>query len=285
VVRAVWPYVVMGAAAVVAGLVVTQVAMCATTVYLHRCLAHGGVALRPGLRGFSRVVIWITTALKPRQWARVHRYHHAMEDTAGDPHTPRNFGGGRSGAWQVLWRNASLYTASTRDARLADKYVDLRADRWDRWFFDHGEIGLAIGIGALCALLATVGHFLIGGWAGVSIGVCAGLLASGVHAACYVLGGGAINGFGHAAPDSQLGGGYALNLPALAWLTVGEGWHRNHHQAENSPRFAWGRQVDLGWVAICALRHLRLAQVTRRGEAGLARLHAISLPAQRQRPI
>jgi stearoyl-CoA desaturase (delta-9 desaturase) len=266
----------MGVAAVVAGLIVTQVAMCATSVYLHRCLAHGGIELRSPVRMLSRVVIWITTALKPRQWARVHRYHHAMEDTADDPHTPRNFGGGRKGAWRVFWRNAPLYTTSTRDRHLADKYSDLRADRWDRRLFDHGELGLAIGIGALCAVLAAFGHALIGGWRGIAVGIAAGLVASGVHAACYVLGGGAINGFGHAAPQRQAVGGYTMNMAVLAWLTAGEGWHRNHHQAENSPRFAQGRHVDLGWIAICALRGLQLARVTTRGEAGLARLRALS---------
>lgn len=273
---AVSSYLFLGIAAIVAALVVTQIAMCATTVYMHRCLAHAAIELRPALAMASRVLIWITTALKPRQWARVHRYHHAMEDTAHDPHSPRNFGGGRTGAWHVLWYSAPLYTAATRDDHLADKYRDLSADRWDRWLFDRGEFGLMIGIGVLCAVLGALGRVLIGGWAGIAVGVTAGLVAAALHAACYVLGGGAINGFGHAAPHCQPGGGYAVNMPVLACLTVGEGWHRNHHQAENSPRLGRGRQVDLGWLAICALRHLQLATLTTRGEAGLARQRALS---------
>lgn len=269
-----WPYLTMAGAAIVMGVAVTQVAMLSTTVYLHRCLAHRSIELRPAVRAVNRVAIWITTALKPRQWAQVHRYHHAAEDTADDPHSPRNFGGGRTGAWQVLWRNASLYTRATRDPRLARKYRDLTSDRWDRWLFDHGEVGLVLGIGTLCALLALLGHWLVVGALGIVVGVVAGLLAAGLHASLYVLGGGAINGFGHAAAIGQPVGGYGTNMPVLALLTVGEGWHRNHHAAENSPRFGCGRQIDLGWLAICALRGLGLARVTARGDAALQRLRA-----------
>lgn len=63
-------------------------------------------------------------------------------------------------------------------------------------------------------------------------------------------------------------------MAVVAWFTVGEGWHRNHHGAENSPRFGWGRQVDLGWILIWGLCRLRLAGLTR-GEAGLRRLQTL----------
>ena len=265
------PYVAMGLAAIVVGFAVTQVAMFATTVYLHRFLAHGGIELRPEVRAASRIVIWLSTALKPRQWAQVHRYHHAAEDTADDPHSPRNFGGGQHGAWQVFWRNGPLYTRSTRDPRLAQKYRDLTADRWDRWFFDRGEI--VVGVSVACTTMAILGHWVVGGWLGVVVGVAAGLIASGLHASYYLLAGGAINGFGHAGGTDRSVGGYAMNMPVIAWFTVGEGWHRNHHVAENSPRFGSVRQVDLGWIVICGLCRLRLACLTTRGEAGLRRLH------------
>ncbi len=269
------PYLGLAVATVLAGVLITQTAMLATTVYLHRFLAHRSIELRPEVQTISRVIIWMTTALKPRQWAQVHRFHHATEDTADDPHTPRNYGGGRTGAWHVMWRNAPLYTHCTRDPRLADKYRDLRADRFDRWFFDHGQLGLAVGIAAASALMAVLGHWIVGGWLGVGIGAAAGVLASGLHAGYYVLAGGAINGFGHSGTIDQPVGGYAVNRPILAWLTVGEGWHRNHHTAENSPRFGLARQIDLGWLLICGLQHLRLARITTRGRSGIERLRNV----------
>ncbi len=64
------PFLVMGLVTVVLGFAVTQMAMFATTVYLHRYLAHGGIELRPEVRAASRMIIWVTTAMKPRQWAQ-----------------------------------------------------------------------------------------------------------------------------------------------------------------------------------------------------------------------
>lgn len=254
------------------GLLITQLSLLATTVFLHRYLAHGAIELRREVRAASRIWIWITTALKPRQWAQVHRYHHATEDTPEDPHSPRNFGASRRGAWYVFWHNGPLYTRATGDGRLALKYQDLRADRWDRWFFDHGEVGLVVGISLACLTMACVGRWLMGGWLGMIVGVGAGLCAAGFHMAYYILAGGAINGFGHAGPVGRPDTGYAVNMRVISWLTAGEGWHRNHHAAENSPRLGWGYQVDLGWLAICGLRRVGLARLTTRGEAGLHRL-------------
>jgi stearoyl-CoA desaturase (delta-9 desaturase) len=266
-----WAILTMLVAVPVAAFLICQVAFAATTVYLHRYLAHGGIELRREVRAVARVVIWMTTALKPRQWARVHRYHHAAVDGPADPHSPVNFGGSRRGAWYVFWRNGPLYTAATRDDRLAEKYRDLAADRWDRWFFDHGTLGLMLGIGLTCVSTATLGHVLIGGWGGVAVGVAVGLGASALHAVAYVLGGGAINGFGHTHATCRPNGGHATNMPILAWLTAGEGWHRNHHAAENSPRLGYGHQLDLGWLAIRGLQHLRLAHITTRGTIGMNR--------------
>jgi stearoyl-CoA desaturase (delta-9 desaturase) len=268
-------YLVVLLASLALGICVTQLAMLVTTVYLHRHLAHRGVELRPEVRAASRVVLWITTALKPRQWARVHRHHHAFEDSADDPHSPFNFGGGRRGARYVLFHNGALYTRATHDEHLADKYRDLTADRWDHWVFDHGNIGLAFGVTTLCALMALIGHTLAGGWLGTVVGATAGLLAAGFHAASYLLAGGAVNGFGHANSTRRPHSGYTRNMPLIAWLTSGEGWHRNHHAAENSPRIGRPHQLDLGWLAIRALCTLRLAHINTRGAAGLQRLQTL----------
>jgi stearoyl-CoA desaturase (delta-9 desaturase) len=259
--------------------IVTQLAMLATTVYLHRHLAHHGVELRPEVRAVARVFVWISSGMKPRQWAQVHRYHHAAEDTPNDPHSPTNFGGGRRGARYVLWHNGPLYTQATRDPHLAEKYRDLSADRWDRWFFDRGQAGVLIGVAMACAVMGLIGHALVGGWIGVGVGMIGGLLAAGLHFASYLLAGGVINGFGHASAVRRPGSGYAQNMPVIAWLTVGEGWHRNHHAAENSPRLGLGPQLDLGWVAISGLCHLRLAHLTTRGVTGLNRLQELCAPS------
>jgi stearoyl-CoA desaturase (delta-9 desaturase) len=225
---------------VLAGLV-SQIATMATTVYLHRSLSHRALTLRTPLSFFFRLVIWLSTGIKPRQWVAVHRKHHAFTDTADDPHSPAVVG------WlRVQLTNAALYRKAARDPKVVDRYAkDLPADRWDRVLFDHAFVGLGIGITALIMLL--------GPWFG--------LLASVLHAGFYLWIGGAVNSLGHHFGRRPYENS-ATNLKWLAWVTVGEGLHNNHHAAPTSARFSLHRgEVDLGWIAIRVFRRLGLAKV------------------------
>jgi stearoyl-CoA desaturase (delta-9 desaturase) len=58
---------------IVVGLLVTQAAILATTVYLHRGLAHRGLEMHPAAALPLRFFLWITTGMRPRGWAAVHR--------------------------------------------------------------------------------------------------------------------------------------------------------------------------------------------------------------------
>ncbi len=51
------------------GVAVTQIAIFVTTIYLHRGLAHGALKFHPVLTLVFRSIIWITTGMKPREWA------------------------------------------------------------------------------------------------------------------------------------------------------------------------------------------------------------------------
>src|SRR3712207_6329057 len=116
---------------VVVGLVTAQVALLVTTVYLHRALSHRAVTLSPGLASAFRVLTWVMTGIKPRQWVAVHRKHHAFTDVEGDPHSPLLLG------WvRVQLGNVGLYRkVATDDAQVARYARDLPADRWDRALF------------------------------------------------------------------------------------------------------------------------------------------------------
>jgi stearoyl-CoA desaturase (delta-9 desaturase) len=85
------------------------------------------------------------------------------------------------------------------------------------------------------------------------------LVAAGIHATYYLLGGGAINAVGHRwgrRPFDNL----ATNNQWLAWLVVGEGLHNNHHAATTSSRFSLARgEVDPGWWCIWLLVRMRCA--------------------------
>jgi stearoyl-CoA desaturase (delta-9 desaturase) len=224
-----------------AAALVTQTAVFATTVYLHRVLAHRALTVSPAVAMTFRVILWIMTGIAPRAWVAVHRRHHAFSDTPQDPHSPIQLG-----FWAVQLGNVKLYRDTIRDGVTVPKYSrDLPPDRLDRVLFDHALVGLAIGIGFLMVIL----------------GPAAGLLAAGIHTVAYLAISAAVNAVGHTfgkRPYDNL----ATNNQWLAWISGGEGLHNNHHAAPTSARFALaGGQIDPGWWLVRLLLRTNQAQV------------------------
>src|SRR4249920_1993644 len=88
------------------GFGVSCVAFVASTVFLHRGLAHRAVTFKRPVTESFRFLVWITTGIRPRQWVAVHRKHHAYTDVEGDPHSPVLHG------WlTVQMKNVSMYRA------------------------------------------------------------------------------------------------------------------------------------------------------------------------------
>lgn len=216
--------------AVGAAILVTQLSNLATTIYLHRALAHRAMTLHPLVAFPCRVLVWISTGITPREWVAVHRKHHAHTDREGDPHSPALLGWRR-----VQLTNLFLYRRAAREAGIVERYArDLTPDRWDRWLFDRGVLGLGIGIGILVVTL------------GPAVGVAAALL----HAVTYVQLNSAVNALGHtfgSRPSPNSG----TNMRWLALLTAGEGLHNNHHAAPTSAtmRMRPG-EIDPAWPLI-----------------------------------
>jgi len=228
-------------AALIIGFVISQVATFVTTVYLHRTLSHRAITMRPAVAWLCRLVVWLTTAIRPRQWVAVHRKHHAFTDVEGDPHSPRLLG------WvTVQFGNVGLYRKVANDPVQVRRYArDLPRDRWDRVLFDRSWLGLGIGITMLVVLF--------GPWVG--------LLAAGLHTAMYLSLNAAVNAVTHTFGDRPYDNS-ATNLQWLAWLTSGEGLHNNHHAAPTSAKLALGtREIDPAWPAIALARRLRLVSI------------------------
>jgi len=221
----------------------TQIAAVATSLYLHRALAHRSVAVHPAADVLFRAVLWMTTGQDRREWVAVHRKHHAFTDREGDPHSPT-----LRGLWHVQFLNAYYYAREARNPETIRKFAaDLSPDWLDRAVFSRGWIGLGLGTALLCLL----------------VGVGPGLIAAGVHAVLYVFVlAPAINGLGHWRGAKNFNN-TAFNSRVLAWLTGGESLHNNHHAHPRSPRFSAGRlEFDPSWVVIRALAAVRLVSIT-----------------------
>jgi stearoyl-CoA desaturase (delta-9 desaturase) len=224
-----------------ATLAVSQTAMLCTTAYLHRSLSHRAVTFRQPVRFSLRFLTWITTGIRPRQWAAVHRKHHAFTDEPEDPHSPAQLG------WlRVQLTNVALYRREARNPDTLNRYAkDIHEDAWDRVLFNRAWLGLGSGITILILVLGPV-------W---------GLIAAFLHMNIYLGGNAAVNAMGHRfgrRPYNNSG----TNQHWLAILTAGEGNHNNHHAAPTSARLALHRgEIDPGWYFIRVCRTFGLAKV------------------------
>ncbi|GAC1592910.1 MAG: hypothetical protein NVS3B21_13260 [Acidimicrobiales bacterium] len=220
---------------------VSQLSLFLTTVYLHRTLSHRAVTLAPSVDFAMRLLVWLTTGIKRRQWVAVHRKHHAFTDVEGDPHSPV-----LEGFAAVQFANVVMYRRVIRRTDVVARYAkDLAPDAWDRVLFDRAWIGLGLGTSLLC-------------WA---LGWQLGLVAAGVHAVVYLLLNAAINAVGHTWGRRPFAN-TSTNNQWLAWLTAGEGLHNNHHAAPTSARLSLAKgEIDPGWWLIRILGSTRLATV------------------------
>ena len=100
---------------VIGTLLVTQAAVIATSVYLHRGLAHRALRLHPLADWVFRFVLWFTTGQNRREWVAVHRKHHAFTDTERDPHSPLVHG-----FWKIQLWNVYYYVREARNPETLD---------------------------------------------------------------------------------------------------------------------------------------------------------------------
>jgi len=223
-------------------LVILQMSVFCTTIYLHRSKTHKGVELHPALGLLMHIELCLFTGIVPREWVAVHRKHHHFSDEEGDPHSPY-----LRGLWTVLFGNFWLYRMEKSDPATIQKYTpDWKNDALDklRWLNTYGSLaGVAI-------------FMILFGWAW-------GLAAWGVHVVAYIFLNSAINSVCHMIGYRNFEN-TATNLQWIAFLTAGEGLHNNHHQYPTSARFALrGHEIDPAWPVIRLLELLGLAKVNR----------------------
>ena len=87
-------------------LALTHITMISVTVFLHRHQAHRALDLHPAVAHFFRLWLWLTTGQVTKEWAAIHRKHHAKCEQADDPHSPQVYG-----IRKVLFQGAELYRA------------------------------------------------------------------------------------------------------------------------------------------------------------------------------
>src|ERR1700712_3063109 len=98
-------------------LVFTHITIAAVTIYLHRHQAHRALDLHPLISHFFRFWLWMSTGMVTKEWAAIHRKHHAKCETEEDPHSPQT-----RGIKKVFFQGAELYRAESKVSETMEKY-------------------------------------------------------------------------------------------------------------------------------------------------------------------
>jgi stearoyl-CoA desaturase (delta-9 desaturase) len=225
-------------------LVVTHITIAAVTIYLHRHQAHRALELHALPSHFFRFWLWLTTGQVTKEWAAIHRKHHAKCDTEEDPHSPVT-----RGIKKVFFEGAELYRAESKVQETMDKYGHGTPTDWiERNLYTRFSMqGVALLLVVNIALFGIIGLSI---WAVQMMWIP--IMAAGV-----------INGIGH-------WWGYrnydctdaATNIIPWGILIGGEELHNNHHTYATSAKLSskW-YEFDIGWLYIRILETLGLAKV------------------------
>lgn len=206
----------------------------------HRLLTHRGFMCHRWLR---RVLAWAGAAALqggPARWAAIHRRHHRLTDKEGDPHTPL-----------MGFFHAHMGWIMRLDAEDGSDYRELAPDVSgnDRWMrvLDQGILF------TLPWVLTAVLCYAIAGWRGVLWGtalrtLCLWHLTWCINSVCHIWG---------RRPNATRDD--SRNVWWLGLLTLGEGWHNNHHARPASALHGWRwYEVDISGYAIRLLARLGL---------------------------
>ncbi len=230
---------------IVVTLVLTQITILAVTIFLHRCQAHRALELHPLVGHFFRMWLWLTTGMITKEWAAVHRKHHAKSETADDPHSPQV-----QGIWRILFRGTEFYKKETRNPETLERYGQGTPDDWmERHVYSHSKYGIT---------LMFIINLIVFGPIGITIWALQ-------MAWIPFFAAGVVNGVAHyvgyrnfECPDAS------RNISPIGFFIGGEELHNNHHTFGTSAKFSvkWW-EFDMGWLVIRTLQFLRLAKPKR----------------------
>ena len=177
----------------------------------------------------QRGIIW---------WAAKHRHHHRHSDTEQDIHSPRQRG--------FLFAHVGWVFHPDNGATDFDAVPDLAKSPELVWLNKHPY---------LPATVLALGCLALGGWAGLVVGFVWSTVLL-YHGTFF------INSLAHVHGSQRyVTGDDSRNNWWLAVITLGEGWHNNHHAYQRSTRqgFRW-YEFDPTFYALKVMSWVRLVR-------------------------
>jgi len=178
-------------------------------------------------------------------WAGHHRIHHRHSDSENDLHSPNE------GFW---WSHCGWFLSDAFEAVPYDRVKDLAKYPELLWLERNWWVPVAFWFAFVTLCFGLPGFFY------------AGLLGTVVlwHGTFT------INSLSHVWGSKRYQtGDRSRNNPALAVITLGEGWHNNHHYSPSTTRngFKW-YEFDVTYWTLCFLRAFGIVRNFRGIRAG-----------------
>jgi stearoyl-CoA desaturase (delta-9 desaturase) len=167
-------------------------------------------------------------------WASKHRHHHLHSDTERDVHSPNHKG--------FIYSHLGWIFSRKHDKADLVKVADLTRYPELMWLHKH-ELLPPLALAILC--------FVVAGWEGLVVGFLWSTVL--VYHATFC-----INSLAHVRGSKRyVTGDDSRNNWLLAFFTMGEGWHNNHHAFQSSARqgFRWW-EIDATYYILRALSWL-----------------------------
>jgi stearoyl-CoA desaturase (delta-9 desaturase) len=230
---------------VAVALALTHITIAGVTIYLHRHQAHRALELGPIPSHFFRFWLWLTTGMVTKEWAAIHRKHHAKCETVEDPHSPQIHGINK-----VLWGGVILYVKESRVKETMDRYGHGTPDDWleRNVYSSHAKLGVT--------LMALIDIALFGPLPGMAVWAVQ-MLWIPFWAA------GVINGWAHWFGYTNFKVADASkNILPWGIIIGGEELHNNHHAYGTSAKLSnkW-YEFDIGWMYIRMMEMIGWAKV------------------------
>jgi stearoyl-CoA desaturase (Delta-9 desaturase) len=229
---------------VVATLILTHITIIGVTVFLHRCQSHRALELHAIPSHFFRFWMWLTTGMVTKEFAAIHRKHHAKVETVDDPHSPQIYG-----IKKLLLEGTELYRAESKIKETMEKYGHGTPDDWieRNLYTKYSMYGVALMMIIDLVLFGPIGLTI---WAIQMAWIP--VMATGI-----------INGIGHYWGYRHFESEDASrNIVPWGILIGGEELHNNHHAYGTSAKLSnkW-YEFDIGWMYIRILEICGLAKV------------------------
>jgi len=211
------------------------VQMIGITVGYHRLFAHRSFKTSRPVQFLLACLGCSASQSGPSWWVARHRHHHRVSDTEADIHSPV-----AHGFW---WSHCGWILSSDSDGTDADFVKDLKRYPEIRWLDRYFWVPPLV-LAGLC--------FLLGGWSGLIWGFLISTVLT--HHATFT-----VNSICHVWGRQRYATGDASrNNFLVALLTLGEGWHNNHHHYQSSAKqgVRWW-EIDVSYYLIRLLACFR----------------------------